>query len=140
MMQRFILFTLLMITTAAATQPPAVNEWELRKRTSTGFTSYGVTAENGKAIGFTAGVPAMIAVGGTSELSTSTVVTGITSGHALYNNGGVLGGLNLATIYQPLDSDLTSIAALTTTSYGRGLLTTSSAAARPAPSTRARGR
>lgn len=126
MMQRFILFTLLMITTAAATQPTAVDEWELRKRTASGYVPYGVTAENGKAIGFTAGVPAMIAVGGTSELSTSTVVTGITSGYALYNNGGVLGGLNLAATYQPLDSDLTSIAALTTTSYGRGLLTTAS--------------
>ena len=35
----------------------------------------------------------------------------------------------LSTVYQPLDSDLTSIAALSTTSYGRGLLTLADAAA-----------
>lgn len=35
---------------------------------------------------------------------------------------------NLASIYQPLDSDLTNIAALTTTSFGRGLLTEANAA------------
>jgi hypothetical protein len=36
---------------------------------------------------------------------------------------------NLSTIYQPLDSDLTSIAGLTTTSYGRGFLPLADAAA-----------
>ncbi len=36
---------------------------------------------------------------------------------------------NAATTYQPLDSDLTSIAALTTTSHGRALLTDADAAA-----------
>lgn len=35
----------------------------------------------------------------------------------------------LSTVYQPLDSDLTSIAALSTTSYGRALLTLANAAA-----------
>ncbi len=35
----------------------------------------------------------------------------------------------LGTTFQPLDSDLTSIAALSTTSYGRGLLTLANAAA-----------
>ena len=35
----------------------------------------------------------------------------------------------LSTVYQPLDSDLTSIAALTTTSFGRSLLTLADAAA-----------
>ncbi len=37
--------------------------------------------------------------------------------------------LGLAASYQPLDSDLTAIAALVTTSYGRGLLTLASATA-----------
>ncbi|GEM_PF-7033397 len=37
--------------------------------------------------------------------------------------------LGLASIYQPLDSDLTAIAALTTTSFGRSALTLSDAAA-----------
>lgn len=36
---------------------------------------------------------------------------------------------DLSAVYQPLDSDLTSIAALTTTSFGRSLLTQSNAAA-----------
>ncbi len=35
----------------------------------------------------------------------------------------------LSSVYQPLDSDLTAIAALTTTSFGRGLLTLADAAA-----------
>lgn len=56
----FILHLSAFILSAA---PPAVGEWELRQRTSTGFISYGVTAENGKAIGFTAGVPAMLTIG-----------------------------------------------------------------------------
>ena len=38
----------------------------------------------------------------------------------------LLSDLNLSASYQPLDSDLTSIAALATTSYGRSLLTTAS--------------
>lgn len=41
-----------------------VGQWELRKRTTTGMQSYGITAENGKAIGFSAGVPAMLSISG----------------------------------------------------------------------------
>ena len=53
-------FTFIFILSACA---QTVGQWELRKRGSTGMTSYGITAENGKAIGFTAGVPAMLTVG-----------------------------------------------------------------------------
>jgi hypothetical protein len=42
---------------------------------------------------------------------------------------GALSAATAATTYQPLDSDLTSIAALTTTSFGRSLLTQADAAA-----------
>ncbi len=41
----------------------------------------------------------------------------------------LLSDLGIAANYQPLDSDLTSIAALSTTSFGRGLLASTSAAA-----------
>lgn len=52
-----------------------------------------------------------------------------------YENGsdidasGWRGALSLATLYQPLDSDLTAIAALTTAAYGRNLLTLANQAA-----------
>lgn len=88
----------------------------------------------------------------------TTTVTGGTNGYALVNNAGQLGEVSLASYlttataastyltlstaastylttssaassYQPLDSDLTSIAALTTTSFGRDLLTRADAAA-----------
>lgn len=40
--------------------PQSVGQYELRKRTSTGFTAYGITLSNGQVIGQTAGVPAAI--------------------------------------------------------------------------------
>lgn len=126
-LRRWLMLSHCLLVSLSPLLSPAqtVGQWELRKRGATGMTSYGITAEDGKAIGFTAGVPGMIAVGGTLTSGT-TPISGITNGYALYNNAGVLGGLNLAALYQPLDSDLTSIAALTTTTYGRSLLTTAS--------------
>lgn len=53
-----------------------VGQWELRKKGATGMTSYGVTAENGKAIGFTADVPAMITVGAGTVTSVGGSFTG----------------------------------------------------------------
>jgi hypothetical protein len=41
-----------------------IGQYELRKRTSTGFTSYGVTLSNGQVLGQTAGVPAAITLTG----------------------------------------------------------------------------
>ena len=47
-----------------------------------------------------------------------------------YNEGGDAHNLtDLAAVYQPLDSDLTALAALTTTAFGRALLETANAAA-----------
>lgn len=49
--------------------PPTSGQWELRKRNSDGtFTSYGLTAENGKAIGFSAGSPTMLSISGGAGL------------------------------------------------------------------------
>ena len=153
-----------------------VGQFELRKRTSSGFTSYGITPENGKAIGFTAGVPAMITVGGSGsgtgdalignplsqfaattsqqlrgvlsdESGTGLFLTTTGSGASLTGiTAGQISGLGTlatqsatitdyitsaaaAAAYQPLDSDLTSIAALTTTTAGRALLDDADASA-----------
>lgn len=74
-----------------------------------------LTDENGsgKAI-FSAGTLAI------SSGQTLTVTTGGTLGSAAYT---------AATAYQPLDTDLTNIAALTTATFGRSLLTQATAAA-----------
>lgn len=54
---------------AALAAPPTSGQWELRKRNSDGtYTSYGVTAENGKAIGFSAGSPTMLSISGGAGL------------------------------------------------------------------------
>jgi hypothetical protein len=164
-------FFLLVVSAFAQT----TGQFELRKRTATGFTSYGFTPENGKVIGFTAGVPAMITVSsgsGTGDAligdplsqfaaTTSSQLRGVLSdesgtGLILTTTGSGAGltgitstqisGLgtlatqsatitdylttaSAASTYQPLDSDLTSIAALTTTTAGRALLDDADAAA-----------
>jgi len=81
-----------------------VGQYELRKRTSTGFTAYGVTLSNGQVLGQTAGIPAAI----------TPLVSGDLSAY--------LTSVTAASTYQPLDDDLTSIAQLTTTNFGRSLL------------------
>lgn len=56
--------SLLFLTLATSACAQTVGQYELRKRTSTGFTSYGVTLSNGQVLGQTAGVPAAITVSG----------------------------------------------------------------------------
>lgn len=72
------LITLLVVhALACCTAAQTVGQWELRQRTSTGFTSYGITAENGKAIGFSAGVPAMLSISGGAGLdNVASTITG----------------------------------------------------------------
>lgn len=53
----------------------------------------------------------------------------ITKLSELKNDSGFITGAEASGIYQPLDSDLTSIAALTTSSYGRSFLTLADASA-----------
>ncbi|WP_395734087.1 hypothetical protein [Prosthecobacter sp.] len=52
------LICLLLLTTSLCAQ--SVGQYEIRKRGTTGYTSYGVTLANGQAIGQMAGVPAAI--------------------------------------------------------------------------------
>lgn len=71
--------------------------------------SGGSIINNGTATGFTTG----LAIG-------TSAITGGTSGHVLYNNAGTLGGIDLTAVYQPLNTNLTTIAAL---ANGAGVLT-----------------
>ena len=67
-------------------------------------------------------------LGGAATLSVGTTAGTVAAG----DDSRIVGALNAATAattYQPLDSDLTSIAALTTTTFGRSLLTQTDAAA-----------
>lgn len=69
--------------------------------------------------------------GGASTLATLTdvTITAAATGDILRHNGSAWVDVDGTTIFQPLDSDLTAIAALTTTSYGRALLALADAAA-----------
>lgn len=60
-MKRLITLLLLVHATASA---QSSGQWLLQKRNANGtYTSYGLTGENGKAIGFTAGLPTMLTLG-----------------------------------------------------------------------------
>ena len=83
---RILLLALLPALAAAQ----SVGQWELRKRGSIGFTSYGLTGEDGKAIGFASGVPAMISLGSAALLNSTTgTFTSADAGKVLvYDVGG----------------------------------------------------
>jgi len=59
--------------------PPTVGQYEIRKRTSTGFESYGVTLTNGQAIGQSGGIPAAVTVGTGTVTSVALTLPGIFS-------------------------------------------------------------
>lgn len=111
-----------------------VGQWRLSKRNANGtYTDYGFTAENGKAIGFNAGSPAMLTTGGDLTIGT-TAITGATNGRALYNNSGVLGELDLAALYAPLASPtFTGNVTIPSGASIAGYLTTATAASTYAP-------
>lgn len=52
-----------------------VGQYELRKRTSTGFTAYGITLANDQVIGLTDGIPAAITLGAGTGTVTSVALT-----------------------------------------------------------------
>lgn len=62
--------------------------------------------------------------GGATNLDglSDVVITTPAANHILRHNGTNFVNVDGATVYQPLDSDLTALAALTTTPYGRALL------------------
>lgn len=53
---------LLLFTLCTSLAAQTTGQWELRKKTATGMQSYGLTAVNGQAIGFSGGVPAMLPI------------------------------------------------------------------------------
>jgi hypothetical protein len=114
-MKRFLLTFLLLHSVSACAQ--TVGQYEIRKRTSTGFTSYGVTLSNGQVIGQTAGVPAAITVSGGG--GGATAWGDITGTLADQTDLGTALGLKLsiasaASTYEPI------LAAGTTGQYYRG--------------------
>ena len=55
-------------------------QWLLQKRNSNGtLTSYGITAEDGKSIGFASGLPVMLSSGGSWGTITGTLIIATTS-------------------------------------------------------------
>lgn len=100
-MIRFLLL-LVSLSPCLLVSAQTVGQYELRKRTSGGFTSYGVTLSNGQVIGQTAGVP--------------TAITPLVSGDL----SAYLTSATAASTYQPLATLLTSLSNLSNAS---GLLT-----------------
>jgi len=69
-----------------------IGQYELRKRTSTGFTSYGVTLSNGQVLGQTAGVPAAITVtAAAGTLTGTTLASNVVSSSLTSAAGGTFG-------------------------------------------------
>jgi hypothetical protein len=104
----------------------------------------GATANTGTVTSVALTAPAILSVAGSPVTTSGTLALSLATQSANLAFAGPATGAaavptfralvandipNLSTIYQPLDSDLTSIAGLTTTSYGRGFLPLADAAA-----------
>ena len=76
----------------------------------------------------TQSISTITGLGGAASLSVGTTAGTVAAGDDSRITG-ALSAAAAATTYQPLDSDLTAIAALTTTVFGRSLLTTADASA-----------
>jgi hypothetical protein len=92
--------------------------------TKIGTGTLNTTAQNLVAAINEVKVTADAASGGTINLDslTDVVITTPATGHVLRHNGSSFVNVLGTDYFQPLDSDLTAIAALTTTSYGRAFL------------------
>lgn len=99
--------------------------------TKIGTGTLNTTAQNLVAAINEVKVTADAAAGGSLSLDglTDVVITAAATGDIIRYNGTNWVDVDGATIFQPLDSDLTSIAALTTTSYGRDFLALANQAA-----------
>jgi len=142
-MKNAFISLMLLAATTLATIAQTANQFEFRKYNSGGgMTSFWITPENSKAFGLDgSGVPAMIAVGGSSTLAglSDVGLTSVADLNLLQYDVATSKWKNipgttyaLATDlsdYQPLDDDLTAIAALATTSTGRSLLAAANAGA-----------
>ena len=136
----------------SCTQAQTANQWLFQKKnTGAGFTAYGVTPILGRAFGIDgSGNPAMLSISGGSGLENilssvtgdTLTFTGTLTAPRILTFRDLAGTVALtsdlssylttaaaASAYQPLDSDLTAISALTTTTHGRSLLTGADAAA-----------
>lgn len=88
-MKKFIAFFLL-FSFSAMVSAQTVGQYELRKRGSTGFTSYGVTLSNGQVIGLAADVPAAI-----TPLIASSNLSDLASATTARSNLGLVIGTNV---------------------------------------------
>jgi hypothetical protein len=100
------------------TKNPILAQGEMGFETDTGYLKIGTGSLNWEDLDYFTGP-----VDTTITTATATDLDGLLAG-----DGSTVYSLPLTT-YQPLDSDLTAIAALSTTSFGRALLTLASAAA-----------
>lgn len=114
---RFVVPALAGLFVSCAAIAQTTGQFELRKKIAGGFQSYGITPENGKAIGFTSGVPAMLSIGGTPAWGD---ITGTPTTLAGYGITDAITAAVAASTYQPLNAKLTAIGALTNAS---GVLT-----------------
>lgn len=107
------LICLLLLTTSLCAQ--SVGQYEIRKRGTTGYTSYGVTLANGQALGQVAGVPAAITIGGGGIVTWGTISGTLTDQTDLSTAlNAKLSTSTAASTYEPI------ITAGTTSQYWRG--------------------
>jgi len=111
------LFTLFVVH-ALACLPAIAQTKQVLKTISTNGLTESLVVPSGQTLTIASGGTLTAAAGSTITgigsgltIGSSTITSG-TSGRALYNNSGVLGELDLASLYQPLATNLTSIGAL----------------------------
>jgi hypothetical protein len=117
------------VSTAQAAADAAVQAYAVQRGNHTGTQAVGTIT--GLATVATSGAYADLSgrpsLGGAASLSVGTTEGTVAAG----DDSRIVGALSAATAattYQPLDSDLTAIAALTTTTFGRAILTQADAA------------
>jgi len=114
------LLALLLLTATALSQ--TTGQWRLSKRNANGtYTDYGLTAANGQAIGFSAGLPAMLPITASSAWADITGKPSTFPPEAHTQAISTITGLQTALdATQPLNSTLSAIASL---NHSAGVLT-----------------
>lgn len=104
---------------ALACLPAFAQTKQVLKTISTNGITESLVVPSGKTLTIASGATLTAASGSTITgigsgltIGSSTITSG-TSGRALYNNSGVLGEINLASLYQPLSSTLTTLSSAT---------------------------